>query len=187
MKNICIYCSSSDNIDEIFFNTAREMAKKIAQKNFKVVFGAGCVGLMGEIARTMHHNGGKIIGVIPEKLIKMGICYDNCDELIITADMRERKHTMEKISDGFIALPGGFGTLEEISEMITGKQLGFHNRPLVFLNINEFYTPLFEFFEHIYRYNFAKEESKKLYHITENIDDAVDYIENYTALTISSK
>lgn len=187
MKNICIYCSSSDSIAPVFFETATQLAAIMARKKHNLVFGGGCVGLMGELARTMHNFGGMVTGVIPYRLNVEGVCYENCDELIVTKDMRERKHKMDEISDGFIALPGGFGTLEEISEMITGKQLGFHNKPLVFLNTNNFYSPLIDFFEQIYAHNFAAQDARGLYHITEKPEECIEYIEDFVPLTISDK
>lgn len=187
MKNICIYCSSSNTIAPVFFEVARRLAALMAKKGYNLVFGGGCVGLMGELARTTHDFGGHVTGVIPHRLNVDGICYEACDELILTRDMRERKHKMDEISDAFITLPGGFGTLEEISEMITGKQLGFHNKPLVFLNTNEFYTPLIEFFEHIYQYNFATPDVRKLYYVTDSPEDCFEYIENFVAEAISDK
>lgn len=187
MKNICIYCSSSDSIAPVFFEAAKHLAAILSAKKYNLVFGGGCVGLMGELARTVHSYGGKVTGVIPQRLNVEGICYENCDELIVTKDMRERKQKMDEISDGFIALPGGFGTLEEISEMITGKQLGFHNKPLVFLNINNFYSPLMNFFEQIYTYNFAAQDSKNLFYVTDKPEECITYIENHVPAKLSEK
>ncbi|OGI02079.1 MAG: Rossman fold protein, TIGR00730 family [Candidatus Melainabacteria bacterium GWF2_37_15] len=187
MKNICVYCSSSNLIDPVFFQAAKQLAVTIASKQHRLVFGVGCVGLMGELARTMHDFGGHVTGVIPHRLNVPGICYENCDELIVTKDMRKRKHKMDEVSDGFIALPGGFGTLEEISEMITGKQLGFHNKPLVFLNTNNFYSPLIDFFEQMYAYNFAKPESRSLYFVSDKPEACIEYIEKFIPEEISEK
>jgi len=187
MKNICVYCSSSNSIDPVFFESAKHLATILAEKNHNLIYGGGCVGLMGEIARTMHEFGGKVTGVIPQRLNQNGICYENCDELVVTKDMRERKQKMDEISDGFIALPGGFGTLEEISEMITGKQLGYHNKSLVFLNVNNFYSPLIGFFEQMYSYNFASAENRNLYYVSDKPGECVEYIENFVPETIPEK
>lgn len=179
MKNICVYCSSSNLINPIFFEAARQLAICLAKRKHNLVFGAGCVGLMGELARTIHEFGGKITGVMPDRIYQAGVCYENCDELYITKDMRDRKQKMDELSDGFIALPGGFGTLEEISEMITGRQLGYHNKPLVFLNTNNFYSPLIDFFEQMYKYNFATPDTKNMYYISNHPEECVEYIENF--------
>jgi uncharacterized protein (TIGR00730 family) len=186
-KKICIYCSSSDAIDPVYFQAAKELAGLIAAGNHTLVYGGASIGLMGEIARTAHQFGGKVVGVIPEGIKNMGIAYEAADEFIITKDLRERKSVMESYSDAFIALPGGFGTLEEILEMITLKQLNFHNKPLVFLNINEFYNPLFELFEHIYKSRFAKNECKNLYFIANDPKSAIKYIEEYIPTAIPDK
>lgn len=179
-KNICIYCSASDVIDPIFFKAANELGKLMAQRGHTLVYGGGCVGLMGEIARSIHHNRGKVIGIIPEGIKSKEICYEAADELIVTKDMRERKALMDMRADAFITLPGGFGTLEEILEIITARQLGFHNKPVVILNIEGFYDPLIDLFEHIYNHKFAKSELKDSYYVTPDIQDAVDFIEQYT-------
>lgn len=186
-KNICVYCSSSNSIDPVFFKAANELATAIVKRGHTLVYGGGCVGLMGELARTVHHHQGKVIGVISEGIRNKGVCYEQSDELIITRDMRERKHIMDTRSDAFITLPGGFGTLEEVSEMITSKQLGFHNKPLVILNVNNFYAPLIEFFEHIYNYGFSKAVFRDLYYLTPDIESCISYIENYTPFDQISK
>lgn len=186
-KKICIYCSSSDAVDPIYFQAAKELAGLIATGGHTLVYGGASIGLMGEIARTSHQFGGKVVGVIPEGIKNMGIAYEAADEFIITKDLRERKSVMENFSDAFIALPGGFGTLEEILEMITLKQLNFHNRPLVFLNIDNFYSPFFEFFDHIYKSRFAKAECESLYFVANDPKSAVKYIEEYIPAVIPAK
>lgn len=187
MKNICVYCSSSDNLDKSFFETAKNLGIEIAENGYGIVYGGSTVGLMWETARTVKDFGGKVIGVIPEKLCGKGVANQNCDKLFITQTMRERKQLMEEKADAFITLPGGFGTMEEIFEMITAKQLGYHNKPLVFLDVNNFYAPLFEYFENIYRFDFAKPEYRNLYYIASNPQDAINYINTYKPIEIVNK
>lgn len=184
---ICVYCSSSDSIDDKYFEAAKKIGELIGQGGHDFVFGGGCVGLMGEVARNAKLHGSRVYGVIPEKLNQYKICYEGCDELIVTQNMRDRKQTMDELSDGFIALPGGFGTLEEISEMITGKQLGFHKKPIVILDVDNFYAPLFEFFDNMCSEKFAKENCKALYSVTSSPEDAVTYLEKYTPSDIPLK
>ena len=184
---ICVYCSSSDQINEKYFELARKIGELIGKSGHDFVFGGGCVGLMGEAANSAKRCGSKIYGVIPEKLNQHKICYEECDKLIITKNMRDRKQIMDELSDAFIALPGGFGTLEEISEMITGKQLGFHKKPLVIFDVNNFYAPLFEFFNNMYEEKFAKESYKTLYYITSSPEDALKYLEEYMPSDVPSK
>lgn len=179
-KKVCVYSSSSDAIEKIYFDSARQLGKMLAENNHTLIYGGASVGLMGEVAKAIHDNGGKVIGIIPEGLNDKGITYNLADELVVTKDMRERKARMEVESDAFVVLPGGFGTLEEALEILTLKQLSFHNKAVVFINTNGYYDKLIDMFEQIYSNNFAKEEYKKMYHITSDVAEAVSYIENYT-------
>lgn len=178
---ICVYCSSSDAINDKYFEVAQKVGELIGKNGHDFVFGGGCIGLMGEVARTAKLHGSKVFGVIPQKLHQYNICYDNCDELITTQNMRDRKQIMDELSDAVITLPGGFGTLEEISEMISGKYLNFHHKPLVILDVDNFYKSLFEFFDNIYKEKFADESCKTLYYLTSSPEDAIKYIEEYSS------
>jgi len=178
-KVICVYSSSSNMIDKTYFDIASELGKTIALKKDILLFGGGMVGLMGATATSVHKMGGKVIGVIPEALNQKGIVYETCDELIVTKDMRERKSVMDARSDAFIALPGGYGTLEELLEIITLKQLKYHNKPVVILNHNHFFDFLLKQFDSIIENNFAKPESGLLYHVTSDVGEALDYIDTY--------
>jgi len=119
------------------------------------------------------------LGIVPEKIYHSGIKFSEDIELVITKDMRERKKTMELKADAFIAMPGGFGTLEEISEIIVGKQLGYHFKPIVFLNVDNYYGKLFEFTDNFYKEKFAKGNPDELFFRANNVDEALDYIKNY--------
>lgn len=178
-KYICVYSSSSCALDKDYFVVAEELGTKMAQREFGLIFGAGIVGLMGETAKAVHKHGGKVIGVIPEALNQKGIVYDKCDELFVTRDLRERKGIMDEKADGFIALPGGFGTLEELLEIITLKQLKYHNKPIVILNVRGFYEGLVAVFEKIINLNFAKVDCRDLYFVAKNVDEALAYLESY--------
>ncbi len=187
-KIICVYSSSSCAVDKVFFDAAEELGRDIGKRGDTLLFGGGIIGLMGTSAKAVHKCGsGKVIGVIPKALNLSGIVYENCDELIVTEGMRERKAVMDAKSDAFIALPGGYGTLEEVLEIITLKQLKYHNKPIVILNINGFYDKLLEQFKLIIDKRFAKEECKKLYYVTESAVRAVDYIYDYIPYNFSEK
>lgn len=166
-------------MDNVYFKAASELGTMIAAQGHSLVYGGTKVGLMGELARSVKNHNGEVVGIIPERIKQKCADFEEIDELIVTEDMRQRKGLMEEKSDAFISMPGGFGTLEEISEMITGKQLLFHNKPLVFLNINDFYTPLLEFFEVFYTQKFAKPDYKALYYVTKTPQEAIEYIESY--------
>jgi len=180
MKNICVYASSSEIIDKTYFEQAGVLAELMAKKGWGLIFGAGMLGLMGAMADGMIKNGGKITGVIPELLNVKNVVHENCNELFVTKTMRERKMLMEEKSDAFIALPGGFGTLEELLEIITLKQLKYHKKPVVILNINHYYDCLNSLFDHVIQQKFAKEESSDLYFFAGSPQEAIDYIEKYT-------
>lgn len=186
-KSICVYCSSSDVVSPAFFDVASELGKAIARDGDTLVYGGGNVGLMGAVAESAHCVGGKVIGVIPEFMHERGLAYSEIDELILTADMRERKAVMEQRADAFVALPGGFGTLEEILEVLTLKQLGLHSKPLVFINTNGFYDDLVTLFEHIYVERFAKPDYRALYQFCSSVPDTISHIRDYQPPVFKAK
>ncbi len=179
MKNICVYASSSDKLAHVYKSAASELGAAIAKANMGVVFGAGVGGLMGELARSAHAHSGKVIGVIPDSLNLPGIVYPHCDTLFDTRTMHERKAIMEQNSSAFIALPGGFGTLEEIMEIITLKQLGYHDKAIVILNINGFFDPLIAQLNQIVEQNFATAQVLSLFSVLGSVNGAMNYIETY--------
>lgn len=186
-KTICVYSSSSNLVDKIYFDTAYRLGEAMARNGDTLIFGGGMVGLMGATASAVHKLHGRVIGVIPEALNMKGIVYETCDELIVTKDMRERKSIMDARSEAFIALPGGYGTLEELLEIITLKQLKYHIKPIVILNTNGFYDQLLDLFEKIAQERFAKPESSILYYVTADVEDALEYIDTYEPVEFREK
>jgi uncharacterized protein (TIGR00730 family) len=186
-QTICVYSSSSETIAPLYFATAAELGREIARRGDKLLFGGGMRGLMGATAKAVHELQGQVIGVIPQALNLKNVVYEYCDELIVTADMRTRKAEMDRRSDAFIALPGGYGTLEELLEIITLKQLNYHQKPVVILNINNFYHRLLAQFEDLISQNFAKSECRELYYITASVTDALAHIDHYQPVTIRPK
>lgn len=181
MKNICVFASSSNNLEECFYQDAKEIGRMLGENGMNIVYGGSRLGMMYACASEVKACGGRIIGVMPEKLCSFGVGNpDDCDEFILTSGMRERKAKMDELSDGVIALAGGFGTLEELSEMIVQKQLGYNKKPIVLLNTNKFYDNLSDFFEKIVTYGFAKSESKNLYYIANTPMEAINYIKSYS-------
>lgn len=179
-KVICVYSSSSNTIDQAYFDVATRLGMEIAERGDSFLFGGGLTGLMGSCARAVHQKNGHVIGIIPEALNEKGIVYENCDELVVTKGMRERKAAMDERSDAFIALPGGYGTIEEIMEIITLKQLRYHAKPIVILNVNGYYDHLLRQFETVITQQFAKPECRELYYVTDDVSAALDYIDSYT-------
>lgn len=177
--NICVFSSSSNAIADVYFQEAIALAKLIAQENFCLINGGSNVGLMDTVTREARVNGAKTIGVIPQKLHDFNLASAHAHEIIVSGDMMERKFKMRELSDAFIALAGGFGTLEEILEVITLKQLSYHNKAVVFINTDGFYDDLFRQFEKSYDEKFAKESYRKLYFVASNSREAMNYIKNY--------
>ena len=180
IKTICIFASSSNKLNNAYFNDAFKLGCEIAKNGYNIVYGGSNLGLMGETVHAAKTNGAEIIGVMPEKLYNLGIDPGECTKFILTKGMRERKAKMDELSQATIALAGGFGTLEELSEIIVQKQLGYNNKPIVLLNTNGYYNGLINFFDDIINQNFAPKITSNLYYIANNPSDAVKYINNYS-------
>ncbi len=178
-RAICVFCSSSDRVPSHFFELAREMGIAIGRRGYTLVYGGGAIGLMGAVARAAKGEGAEVIGVIPESMNARGITYEEADRLVLTKDLRERKAVMEARSDALIALPGGFGTLEETLETLTLKQLHAHNKPVVIVNAYGFYAPLLDQFAQLYEQSFARPELSETYRVVSGVAEALEYVEAY--------
>lgn len=179
IKNVCVYSSSSNSLEKIYYDTARELGILMAQAGFNLVYGGGTLGAMWQNAKAVKEFGGKVIGVLPEKLYEIGVGNADCDELVITKCMRTRKEKLDQLADAAIAIAGGFGTLEELSEMVVQKQLGYNNKAIVILNTDGFYDNLIKFFENVINQNFANADSRELYYVAQTPHDAINYLKNY--------
>ncbi len=175
--SICVFCASSDQIPPYYGDIARALGREMVRRGIHLVYGGGNNGLMGLLSKEMHERGGTMTGVIPAGLRDLGYAYDQADEIVVTDGLRERKAVMEERADGFIGLPGGFGTIEELAEIITLRQLGMHDKPIVFLDGNGFYAGLLRQFETGYHEGFIAEECRELYRVTGSAADALDYIQ----------
>ena len=184
---ICVFCSSSDAVDGVYRAAAAEAGALIGKAGHALVFGGGRVGLMGAAARAAQENGGRVIGVIPSFMNRPGVPYLPCDEITYTKGMRERKALMMEISDAFVVLPGGFGTLEEMAELITQKQFDFVKGPLVAVNTGGFFDPLAAFFEKLYELQFAKPGFRATCPFVPTPSAAMEYIRHYTPPAATSK
>ena len=179
IKRVCVFASSCNYLESSYYVVAEEFGDLLGKAGFDMVYGGSSLGLMWACANKVKENGCQIIGVMPEKLHNMGVNTDECVELFVTPCMRSRKAKMDEISDAVVALPGGFGTLEELSEMIVQKQLGYNNKPIVILNINGFYDKLIDFFEQIIELKFASDSARELFFVASTPFDAVEYLKNY--------
>jgi uncharacterized protein (TIGR00730 family) len=177
--NICVFCSSSNALSEIYFNEAEKLGTLIGNHGHALINGGANVGLMEAVTISAKKAGARTTGIIPELMKGKNLISNHAHEVEITSDMADRKARMRELSDAFIALPGGFGTLEEILEVITLKQLDYHRKPVVFINTGDFFNHLFLQFENAFAEHFSKPEYKKLYHIADNAAAAISFIENY--------
>lgn len=178
-KKVCVFCSSSNTLDKSYYEDAHTLGVLMAKAGFDLVYGGSNVGTMYTIAKAAKANGSYIYGVMPEKLYGFGVYSEECDEFFLTDDMRDRKAKLDELSDAVVAMAGGFGTLDETAEILVQKQLGYNNKPIVFLNTNGFYDNLDKFFDNIMNQSFAKDTAKDLYYFAPTPKDAVDYLLNY--------
>jgi uncharacterized protein (TIGR00730 family) len=178
---VAVFGASSGSMKQIYYDAAFDMGRAIAESGRALVFGGGDTGIMGAAARGAHAAGGKVIGVIPEALNLPGIAYPLCDELVVTHDLRDRMAAMAEKSDAFCVLPGGFGTLYELFEVITLNQLRYMLKPVVILSTNGFYDSLAGMFEVMYREKCAREMCRRLYAVVDTPEQAMEEILRWTA------
>lgn len=186
-RTVCVYAASSDAVDPVYREAADALGAALAQRGHRLIYGAGQVGLMGVVARAVHAHGGHVTGVIPERLRTVELAYEAADELIVTETMRERKAIMESRADAFIALPGGFGTLEELVEVMVLRQLDYHEKPIVVLNINGVFDELFAFFQRLCADHFIKESHFALYHEARTVAEALAHIDVFSLPRLEPK
>jgi uncharacterized protein (TIGR00730 family) len=170
-KLLCVYCSSSDRLDSKYYGAATEFGRELARRGWGLVYGGGKTGLMGTVARAVKSGGGQVIGVIPEFMKAKELAYDEADELVTVVTLRERKLMMEARADAFVALPGGFGTLEEIMEILTLRQLNVVKKPCVFLNQDGFYDDLLRFFERMLADRFFKPSNLDVFSVATTVPE----------------
>lgn len=186
-KNIGVFCASSDQLKEVYQKDALALGNEIARRSWGLVYGGTNCGLMRKVADATLECGGKVTGIIPQCICDKGIAATHITELIVASDMKERKQMLREYSDAFIALPGGWGTLEEITEVITLKQLGVHDKPIAFINTDGFYDLFFRFIENIRQENFVSPAYDQLYRVVGNAEEAMDYIESYRTGKVTAK
>lgn len=184
---ICVFGAASNEIDLKYVDAVENLCRKLAERGHSLVFGAGANGLMGAAARGMKAGGANIIGVIPgffrDETIEQ--IYGECDELIFTETMQERKKKMEDLADAFIVVPGGIGTFEEMFEVLTLKQLGRHQKPIIFYNLSCYFDNLMKFMRHCSDEGFIRKNCHKLYNVSEIDEEIFDFVEHSKPLNFS--
>ena len=173
MRAVTVYCSSSSQVDPVYFATATELGRAIAERGWRLVYGGNRVGCMGALADAAREAGGKVTGITPQLLVDQGICDLDCDELVVTQTMRERKALLEERADGFVTLPGGIGTLEEVFEILVGRVLGYHSKPIVLLNVADYYAPLLAMIEHGIETRFIRPAARDAYFVARTVGEAI--------------
>ena len=189
MKSICVFCASSNAVDKVYHQVATDLGQRIGLLGLDLIFGGGGIGLMGDVARGVHDKGGRVVGVIPEFFLnnEQPIEYAKADELIVTKDMRSRKAIMNERSDAFIVLPGGIGTLEEATEIISMKQLGLTEKPIVFINTNKFYDAFILNLNRMVELKFAKQSTLDLINVLPDPLSALEFMTAYQPQKTNSK
>lgn len=176
IKKVCVYCSSSSKIDKQYIEAGKDLGRILAKHNLELVYGGGSVGLMGVLADTVLENGGKVIGVIPEFMCEVEWQHKGITELILTKTMHERKEKMAQMADAIVALPGGCGTLEELLEIITWKQLGIHSLPIVIVNTNNYYKHLIAQLQQSADEMFMRPEHLKMWQVINSPEELIEAI-----------
>lgn len=180
MKNICVFCGSSQGKNPLYRETALRLGQYLAENTVNLVYGGGNVGLMGILAGSVMENGGKVTGIIPE-LLHAVVPHRHITEQIVVSDMHQRKSLMYKMSDGFICMPGGIGSLDELLETFTWLQLGYHNKPVCVLNTNGYYSGLLAQLEFMVGEGFLSRHSLDLLIVTERVEGILELLASYTA------
>lgn len=170
---VTVFLSSASRVDKVFFNAATAMGHAIAAERWVLNYGGNNIGCMGALADGARQAGGRVVGITPKYFIEKGLADNACDELLVTDTMRERKFLLEQRADAFVALPGGLGTFEELFEIIVGRQLGMHNKPIVLLNVNEYYTPLLQLIDRGVEQNFVRAEAKRIVEVATTVEEAI--------------
>ena len=176
IQAVTVYCSSSSAVAPEFQNGARELGRAIATAGWRLVYGGNFVGLMAAVAEGAREGGGKVTGITPQLMVDKGLADPLVDELVVTNDMRDRKGLLEIRGDAFVALPGGLGTYEEVFEIMVGRQLGYHDKPIVLLNIADYYRPMLEMVEHGIQHKFIKNAARDLFFVAPTVEEAIAHL-----------
>ena len=179
MRSICVFCGSHPGTDASYSEAARSLGRTLARKDLKLVYGGGRVGLMGTVADAALEAGGEVIGVMPRMLVEREISHDGLTELHVVGSMHERKALMAELSEGFVALPGGTGTLEEFFEVLTWAQLGEHGKPCGLLNVSGYYEPLLDLFDHMVDKGFLSEKHRAMLLVEEGAAELLETFSGY--------
>lgn len=186
MKNIAVFCGSSNGASPVYIDAAKKFGIELAKRNITLIYGGASVGVMGAVADAVLDEGGQVIGIMPAFLEQREISHQRLSKLIVVQSMHERKAKMEELADGFVALPGGPGTLEEFFEMFTWAQLGLHQKPCGLLNINQYFDPLVELFNHMTKEQFLHEKYRSMAMVDDEPNKLLEKFNSYEAPAIKT-
>jgi uncharacterized protein (TIGR00730 family) len=176
IRSVTVYCSSRENLDDVYYHAGAAVGRAIAESGWKLVYGGNAIGLMKTVADAARAAGGKVIGITPQLFVDSGCDDKNCEELIVTPCMRQRKELLEARGDALMALPGGLGTLEELFEVLAAKSLGLHHKPIVLLNIEGYFDPLLQMIEHGIEHGFISARTRGLFSAAATVEQAIQQI-----------
>ncbi|GGN66946.1 putative cytokinin riboside 5'-monophosphate phosphoribohydrolase [Oceanobacillus indicireducens] len=180
IKSLAVFCGSSTGINNVYIEHAKRFGEELANNNKTLIYGGAQVGCMGALADASLHSGGNVIGVIPQKLKAVEIAHDQLSELHVVNTMHERKSKMAELADGFVALPGGAGTLEEWFEVFTWSQLGYHAKPCGLLNVNNFFDPLITMLDHTIEQGFMNKDYREMIIISPDPKELLEKIDSFS-------
>jgi uncharacterized protein (TIGR00730 family) len=181
IQAITVFCGSSQSNNPHFTRLAQELGLFLAKNQIKLIYGGAHIGLMGEVANACLYNGGQVIGIIPQFLSSKEITHEGLTQIIYTKSMHERKALMEELSDGFIAIPGGFGTLDELFEILTWAQLGLHTKPIGLINVDDFFQPLLSMCENMENAQLLKTTHRDMLLVSKDVSDLIKQMKSYKA------
>ncbi|ALC82387.1 MULTISPECIES: LOG family protein [Bacillus] len=187
MKTICVFAGSNPGVNEEYRTKAKDLGKYMAENGYRLVYGGSKIGLMGEIANTILENGGEVIGVMPKGLFSGEVVHRELTELIEVNGMHERKAKMSELSDGYIAMPGGFGTYEELFEVLCWAQIGIHKKPIGLYNINGYFEPMMQMVKYSIQEGFSNESHLKLIHSSSYPEELVQLMKSFTFPDLKKK
>jgi uncharacterized protein (TIGR00730 family) len=176
IQSVTVYCSSRENLDDVYYRAGAELGRAIASNGWKLVYGGNDLGLMKVVADAARAAGGKVIGITPQLFVDAGCDDKNCEELIVTPCMRQRKELLEARGDALMALPGGLGTFEELFEVLAAKSLGLHHKPIVLLNIEGYFDPLLQMIDHGIERRFISARTRSLFSAAATVEQAIEQI-----------
>ena len=184
LSSICVFCGSNGGAQAAYLEAAEAVGRGLAQRGVRVVYGGGKVGMMGAVADAARAAGGEVVGVIPRAIFDLEIGHTGLDDLRVVGSMHERKALMAELSDAFIALPGGVGTLEELFEVYTWAQLGIHSKPLGLIDVADYYQPLVAFLDHAVQERFLRPETRTLLAVSDGLDDLLAQLQAWEPVAV---